>query len=86
MFELFKLLEMFDGKVILGANELSPDEITYLAEYKTDLNEKILQETENRRMQIDREMKAKNNRFEPENDRERYDKIFGHVKKRQGIK
>lgn len=85
MFELFKLLELFDGKIILGANELSPDEITYLSEYKSDLNERILQETENRRMQIDKEMKSRNNKTEPESDKERYDKIFGHVKKRQHL-
>ena len=76
---------MFDGKIILGANELSPDEITYLSEYKADLNEKIMQETENRRMQIDREMKSRNTNREPENERERYDKIFGHVKSRQKV-
>lgn len=87
MFELFKLLEMFDGKIILGANELSPDEITYLAEYKTDLNDRILKETEERRREIDREMKSRNNpnRSETETDRERYEKIFGHVKKRQRL-
>lgn len=85
MFELFKLLEMFDGKIILGANELSPDEITYLAEYKSDLNDRILQETEARRKQIDQEMRNRNSNAKPASEKEEFDKYFGHIKNRRKI-
>lgn len=82
MFELFKLLEMFDGKIILSANELSPDEIAYLVEFKMDLNRQIALETQARQEAMGFGSSAPQTGKEAE--RAQYDKIFGHVKKRQG--
>ncbi len=81
---MFKLIEMFDGKIILGANELSPDEITYLAEYKMELNDQIMKETEARRKQIDEEVKQQRSGNSSDGGiRGQYDKIFGYMKNRQ---
>lgn len=87
MFELFKLLEMFDGKIVLSADELSPDEITYLAEYKVDLNEKIAAETEARRRQIDTEINSKRNTNSSVdvNSKDYQKNLFNHVTKRQRL-
>ena len=47
-------MELFEGKIVLDANDLDPDQMIYLTEFKQKLNEHIAKETEKRQKELDK--------------------------------
>lgn len=83
MFEYFKALELFEGKVVLDLDKLTPDEISYLSQFKIQLNKRIQEETEkrNKELELERKRNSKSGNRNAVND---YQAIFGHMKRRLG--
>lgn len=57
---MFKLLELFDGKITLDANTLDFDTVQYLMEFKDNLNKYIEEENKKRQKERDAEMRRLN--------------------------
>lgn len=69
---------MFDGKIVLDATSLDPDQMVYLTEFKTQLNEHIAKETEKRQKEIDK-MRKKGNVVVDIDDPSFIRQTFSHI-------
>lgn len=78
MFEYFKLLELYEGKITLDVSDITPSEAAILAEFKIELNKKMMEEQE----KVRRNSTSGNSRAVDINDLEYKQKLFGHVKRR----
>ena len=83
---MFKILELFDGKIVLDASTLDPDTVVYLTEFKQQLNEHIAKETEKRQKEIDKKNNGKKNKgYVDVNDPEFVKNTFSHVNRRNNF-
>lgn len=75
---------MFEGKIVLDANNLDKDQIVYLTEFKQELNEHIAKETEKRQRELDKIRKANGNKGEVDvDDPEFIRNTFSHLNRRR---
>ena len=83
-FNLFKTLELFEGKIVLDASTLDPDQIVYLTEFKQELNEHIAKETEKRQKELDK-IRNRNGQKQEVNvdDPEFIRSTFSHLNRRR---
>lgn len=83
---MFKIIELFEGKIVLDANTLDPDQIVYLTEFKQELNEHLAKEAEKRQKEIDKIRKNNPNVTEVDvDDPDFIRKTFSHVGRRGRI-
>ena len=80
-FNMFKILELFDGKIVLDASTLDPDMVVYLTEFKQQLNEHIAKETEKRQKEIDKLKRSKPKNVDVD-DPEFVKNTFSHMMRR----
>ena len=80
-FELFKILELFEGKITIDASTLDPDMVVYLSEFKEELNDHIRKETEKRQKEAASKYGKKNNVVDVD-DPEFVKKTFSHLNRR----
>lgn len=78
MFEYFKILELYEGKITLDVSELSPSEVAILSEYKIELNKKMAEEQERIRKKGSTPRESSD-----VNSLEFKETLFKHVRRRQ---